>query len=829
MSSLRDKGLTYEQCAAEHPIAFGRPRPAVPFSASREPGRKGSISRQSLPVQLLEEAGCARASTPVTFGLPLPKGGLFALEHIRLLSPDGKEVPAQFTATAFWPDNSLKWVLVDFTAPLAAREAATYTIEFGSDVTRGPQSSRLRIEDGKDAILVDTGAIRVSMDKRRFNLFFRVEAGGRLLGASAPEGLRLVDESGRLFTLSATPPGSMTVEQTGPRKVVVRAAGDYADGAGSTYMSYVTRLIFQEGSSQVTVEHTHINTYLKAEFTDITSLSLPMRLGGAILRAHAYWDAGDHAGRFSSSTAQIERTGDIADQGEFSVSQWDERSFALRDQQGSADGRQYSGVLRLESDGGALGVAAHEFWQRWPKAFRANRQEISVELLPAQPGAGYGSDLPDSLNYPFVGGKYRFKWGMAFTQRVTFDFAGTAPAAELAADADLPVAAVLPAEWYASTAALGMMAVPGEGRFARWDEAVAKAFQGHMQRKAQTREYGYFNYGDWYGEREINWGNNEYDLAHCLFLQFARTGRRDYLRLAPAAARHQADVDTVHAYPDPQYLGAELSHAVGHTGSWEEDIGTWSKQYDVWQYTARSGHVWADGMMEAWYLTGDAWVMEACLGLGEHIVWSMSQTFTEMGTHERDAGWAIAAVIAIYRGTYDPVYLEAARRIVSVALRTQRFDEGGAWPHVLPSDHADQDHQGVIGNNLFLIGILLSGLKDFHEETGDPAVARSLIAGARWVLLSWDEKAKAWPYSASVTGEPVYQRYVALNNLICESLPYAGELTGERRFFDVAERALAATLDSDLPSWGKSLAQYLHFAPTTMGMLQHWRGSAKDP
>ena len=126
--------------------------------------------------------------------------------------------------------------------------------------------------------------------------------------------------------------------------------------------------------------------------------------------------------------------------------------------------------------------------------------------------------------------------------------------------------AVLPADWYASTEAFGDVAVPKDKQFADWDAYVEQAYDKHMAQKKAAREYGYFNYGDWYGERNRNWGNNEYDLAHGFFMQFVRTGRRDYQRLALAAARHQADVDCVHAYPDPHYVGANHQHSIGHTG-----------------------------------------------------------------------------------------------------------------------------------------------------------------------------------------------------------------------------------------------------------------------
>ena len=104
------------------------------------------------------------------------------------------------------------------------------------------------------------------------------EGTSMVLTTGAADRLGLVDERGRVFTLSGARPKSVTTEEQGPEKVVVAVAGDYADAEGKTYMSYVTRLTFRNGSPRVTVAHTHVNTYVKTEFTDITSLSMPMRL-----------------------------------------------------------------------------------------------------------------------------------------------------------------------------------------------------------------------------------------------------------------------------------------------------------------------------------------------------------------------------------------------------------------------------------------------------------------------------------------------------------------------------------------------------------------------
>ena len=804
LEKLGDKGLRYDQVAPAKPIRFGRPTPAVPFAASRKPGKLGTIKQRRIPVHLLEEAGVARRRAPVTFGFPLPKGGLYDLSNMRVVDGDGKEVPAQFTATVFWPDDSLKWVLIDFTTSLPADGKKTLAVEIGNDVRTAPRKSQLTVTDEGGSVTVVTGPLKAVMDKARFNILRQVWCDKNrdrrfgeqeLVGASAPEGIRLVDERGEQFAMSLRKPDAVTIEERGPRKVVVRVAGQYANKAGETYMSYITRLTFREGSTRVTVAHTHVNSYLKTEFTDITSLSMPLQAVG----------------------------GKLGRDRQFELLQLDDKKCILKVPGETIERERYHGGSWFKNPSGRIGVNVHEFWQRWPKRLAAHSDGYDIDLLPKQPSADYGKEFPNRLMFPFVSGKYRFKWGMSFTTRITFELSGTIPPPERTADADVPVVAVLPASWYAETKALGDMAAPLGKQFAQWDKFVVQSYKLHMLRKEHNREYGYLNYGDWYGERGRNWGNNEYDLAHGLFMQFARTGRRQYYRLALAAARHQADVDCIHAYPDPAYVGANHLHSFAHTGGWSQHLSHvgWSHRYDGLTQ-ASNGHTWADGMMDAWCLTGDARVMEGAIGLGEHIAWSMSRSFKKLGTHERSAGWSLAAIMAIYRGTCDPVYLEAAKRIARVPLREQKFDDGGSWPHVLPGDHSGGNY-GARGNNLFLIGVLLAGLKDYHEETGDPAVAKALISGAEWVLKSWDESAEGWPYSATTEGKSLYPRATTgLNMLISEPLAYVGRLTGDDRYLEVVETAFCAVSRSSPPAFGKSVAQKMHFAPGIMGHLQQW-------
>ncbi len=180
------------------------------------------------------------------------------------------------------------------------------------------------------------------------------------------------------------------------------------------------------------------------------------------------------------------------------------------------------------------------------------------------------------------------------------------------------------------------------------------------------------------------------------------------------------------------------------------EAATWSHAYD--EHTdGTNGHTWADGMADAWCLTGDPRVAEAALELGEHLTWAIAPTFKSLGTHERSAGWSIKALMGLYRLRPDPDYLKAAGQIAAVAAKSQTLDLGGAWAHKLPPDH---DPLQRVGNCPFLIGILLTSLAEYHEQSGDETIWRSLEASTAWLRKAWDAPRASWPYSADTEGKP---------------------------------------------------------------------------
>lgn len=372
-----------------------------------------------------------------------------------------------------------------------------------------------------------------------------------------------------------------------------------------------------------------------------------------------------------------------------------------------------SGSAEIKTAGDRVQVSFCDFWQRWPKGLETRPGHLRFDFLPQQSEA-YGKNLPDHLRFPFVEGRYRLKWGMAFTERLSFDFQAKEPLKALSTALNTPLQAILPVAYTAATGAFGTLSASDTPLSKSWNDFMNRSLELHRQQREKQREYGYLNWGDWYGERGRNWGNNEYDRSHAF------------------------------------YIGANPQHSIGHTGiSYQLVIPkTWTYQYDH-ASSAGNGHTWADGMADCWLVTGDPVVMESLIALGEHIRWAFVPQYKSIGTHERSAGWSIQAALATYRATSDPEYLKAADKIAQLAIK-EWDKETGIWPHPLPAPHAG-GRTGVIGNSVYNIGVLLMGLSKYHEQTQNPEVLECMNRACEWVAKSWKEE-RAWPYSAAADG-----------------------------------------------------------------------------
>jgi hypothetical protein len=165
-----------------------------------------------------ETAGLRRFGYPVTASLAAPQGALRDAATARLFGAKGKEVPAQFTAMAKWPDGSVCGLDVDFTSSPGPMETETYRVEFAGGAVR-PGRGGLAITESADEIVVASSAIA-----------HRIRRDGKPLLTSIAHGkTEFFAEDGITTALA---PGKAEVLKRGPFNVTLRL--------GSVTLEYVS-------------------------------------------------------------------------------------------------------------------------------------------------------------------------------------------------------------------------------------------------------------------------------------------------------------------------------------------------------------------------------------------------------------------------------------------------------------------------------------------------------------------------------------------------------------------------------------------------------------
>ncbi|TDD10880.1 Tat pathway signal sequence domain protein [Nonomuraea deserti] len=188
-----------------------------------------------------------------TWGVPWPRGTVARDAPFALADDAGREVPVQSWVTATWPDGSVKW--------------SAHAIGAQQDVARA-----YRLEPGREPAVPGT-AVTVARERGGLVVSTGVvtwELGGGTVARSISRGSREIARNVRLVSLRqgeptpdedgavAREPGegvveSVTVEQDGPLRAVVRLEGRHGD-----WLPFTVRLYFHAGAEQVRIMHTFV-------------------------------------------------------------------------------------------------------------------------------------------------------------------------------------------------------------------------------------------------------------------------------------------------------------------------------------------------------------------------------------------------------------------------------------------------------------------------------------------------------------------------------------------------------------------------------------------
>ena len=733
---------------------------------------KAVSERITLTVRNPADVGCH--SSPVRSGVPFPEGVLGSSRTVRLLDPSGDEIPLQTRTLGRWPDGTVKWALVDFQADVPASSEAEYTLEYGVAVSRGTCETPLRVSEDTNGVTVDTGRLRIRWDRAEFGPFSEITRGGeRYIDGSE---VVVTGTDGREYGSTNAKAEAIEIEERGPIHCIVRVVGSQVSEDGATLLRSVFRVHAYVGAGYVRVDHTFENDNSETPFTDIASMYLRIGTDGG-----------------AGETHEIIQT-------------HDDRSVV--------NGRVGDARLRGYGRAGDVEVEIADFWQQYPKSLRTSADGIEIGLCPSIGEKDYRVDEEEEYKLYFYlrDGVYRFREGMSKTHTI---YVG-----EGVGDGVSSLMAQASVEWNSASGAFGEITPGTNGRFPEYEEKAVQVFGEYLEDRDSGRDYGMLNYGDYFAGNRT-WGNTEYDTGYVAFLQWARSGDLRYFDEACRASIHHRDVDTCHASSDPGRIGGVYRHSIGHVGEYfsYEDRAAPAVTLDDEAFKKRSqsggvpwgtftvSHTWIDGFLLHYFLTGDRRSFETAIEVAERYAGEHTRNYEF--TNCRNNGWHLILTMEMYRATGDPFYLNASHIIVERTL--DRQTEDGAWKRMLAFGHCTCEHPPRhMGNAGFMVGILLVGLKFYHQATGDPRVAESIIRGAGWLVdVLW--KGNGFQYTtcpnSGLKSEDMGQMITGL----C----YAWRISGDEGIRDVLAPATKLLFDG-LDRSGRLLSAQGRVAPNIL-------------
>ncbi len=208
------------------------------FVADEKRLQRCGVDRAQVKLTVADEVA-NRPAWPVSGGIPIGKGELSSASKCRLLDTGGRVVPAQFGELAYWPDGSVKWVLVSL---IHEGAGLGYVLEYGQAVDTPSVDDGIVVTETADGLVIATGALEATLSREHFAPPGQVTVGGQVV-ISGGEGLVLVDGEGRRYTSAGAASTRFEVEESGPIRTVIRAEGPFTGPDGS-FLKYRCRMYF---------------------------------------------------------------------------------------------------------------------------------------------------------------------------------------------------------------------------------------------------------------------------------------------------------------------------------------------------------------------------------------------------------------------------------------------------------------------------------------------------------------------------------------------------------------------------------------------------------
>ncbi len=595
------------------------------------------------------DTGGERRNEPVTLGIPLARGELSLPAELVIMAEDGSRQPVQHKALTRWPDDSVKWLLLDFCAAVGAKGCSSYRLISapGRSVQRIPTA--LRVLPGADHWLVETGRAVFTIDAQLFRPFIQVAVDNKESLSPGKAGCCLAAQGSNSVPLIE----EIRIEQCGPLRVTLRINGTFRSHL-PIRPRFSCRLHFYANSSRVELAFTLHNpqpAHHTGGFWDLgdpgsfffreLALTLPMQPGGCDTvsctpepgDAPAVYRAGEgplciyqasSGGRHWQSPLHRNLHGDLP---------LNRCGYQMRQQQRLLrEGRRATPVVWCGSNSRGVAAALPYFWQEFPKALTVDTANIRLFLFPA-----------------CFGDLYELQGGEQKATLIRLDFCASPDQLAWAAD---PLHTQAAPEVYRHSGVLQNL--PSTETATDLLDLFLEGPEQLRDKRELIDEYGWRNFGDVYADHEavyhtgsepfISHYSNQYDLCAGLFRKGFASGNPLWSTLAEDLARHVLDIDLYHTDQDrDEYNHGLFWHTDHYLPAGLATHRSYSREQLQGRNPATGGggpgaeHCYSTGLLLHYLTTGNETCREAVIALADWCLNSLNGSPTLLASCRR--GW----------------------------------------------------------------------------------------------------------------------------------------------------------------------------------------------
>ncbi len=566
----------------------------------------------------------------ISIGVPFPISICPSVSELSL-STDGGEVHChELDALEFWPDKSVKWVLLRAAVSLPANTEMRCTLSASLASEDQSVKSRLTVSESSTVIEVSNGISNFCFDSKQ-GFFPAATPDGDRTAAATTADLVLTDAQGdhcrfelqeqrieqgtRGQIARITRCGHLTLAAT-ERRILVEVNYTVYAGTGLLECALTvhnpSRALHQNGFWDL------------GDPGSIEFRALSVEMNGTSLHAPAYRLDDNHPlinvddgaiEIFQRSSGGAQRESTIHVQADGSMPDLSSCCVVTGDQHSGEEIERASPIVSFGNEELSTTIALEHFWQNFPKSMRVEEGSFGLSLFP---------DISPTL--------HELQGGEKKTHRFFLQIARSDNAlrwlhqpASITIDRDtVHSSAVFP---YTSA----------NHTDAEYDALLSLGLEGEhnfFAKREQVDEYGWRNFGELYADHEVwlygvqedfhSHYNNQYDPLAGFARQFALTGDQRWYELMHDLARHVLDIDLYHTDEDRvEYNRGYFWHTNHHVSANTCTHRTFSlsHQSELESHSTSGGpgdqHCYSTGFRYYYGLTGDRRAREAVLSITE--------------------------------------------------------------------------------------------------------------------------------------------------------------------------------------------------------------------